>query len=126
MAHLNLHDEKKFHTVEIRDKTGQLKSFKIPIELTVAETERMLALYEEVDKLQDEPIQDESAQLRYFWEKMFGMATILFQHFQPEIDEQYLRENLTSHDVLTLSGFFQNNRYLKLKEQEDEKKALAD
>jgi hypothetical protein len=124
MAHLNLTD-KKYHTLTLRDKNGIEKEYKIPVELTVAETEAVLALYEEVDELMTAVVSDETSQFRFFWDKMFGMCTILFQHYQPEITETDLRNLLSTNDVLTLTNFFNSNRYLKVKE-ENEKKALAD
>ena len=129
MSHLNLHENKGWHTIEIKEENGTVKEFKIPVELTVADTENMLAMYDDIDKLQDEQIRDDgSAQLRLFWDKMFGMTLILFQKYQPEITELYLRKNLTSNDVLALTGFFSSNRYLKTQAENNDKakKAIAD
>lgn len=127
MSHLNLHESKGWHTVEIKESNGVIKEFKIPIELTVAETEEMLVMYDEIDRLQDELIRDDgSAQLRLFWDKMFAMVYILFKVYQPDITELYLRQNLTSNDVIALTGFFSSNRYLKTKAENEAGKAKAD
>lgn len=120
MSHLNLHESQRWHTVEIKETNGNVKEFKIPIELTVADTERMLAMYDEIDALQDEQIRDDgSAQLRLFKDKIFAMTLILFQVYQPDISERYLQDNLTYSDALTLTGFFQSNRFLKIKSENE-------
>lgn len=128
MSHLNLLD-KAWHTIEVKETTGESATFKIPVELNVAEQERILAIYDELDKLQDELTTDDgSAQLRLFWDKIFAMCMILFQHYQPEITESYLRLNLTSSDALAITNFFNSNRYMKTKMENEEqtKKAEAD
>ena len=127
MADLDLTQRRGWHTIELREtKTGKIKTFKIPQELNVAETEYILEIQEGIDKLQDERKSDDgSAQLRLFWDKIFAMAVVLFKHYQPDITEKYLRDNLSTGDILQLTGFFENKRYLIIKKEEERKKALA-
>lgn len=129
MAELDLTQRRGWHDIKIREtSSGKIKTFKIPQELTVAETEYYMELLEDIDKLQDERKSDDgSAQLHIFWDKTFAMALVLFKHYQPEITEKYLRENLSTGDMLELTGFFQNKRYLIIKkEEEGRKKVQAD
>jgi len=128
MGRLKLKGLDSYHTVEVM-VDGKWKEFKIPIELSVGETEEILELHEEVEKAQEELIrEDGSAQLRYVFEKMLAICFVLFKRYQPDTTIEFLQDNLTQNDIMTIAGYFQSNRYLQQKEQKggDEKKQQAD
>jgi hypothetical protein len=127
MSSLNLENDRGWHDIVIFDrKTSKETKYKIPVELTVFETERMLELSEQIDKIFNEQISnDGSAQFRLYSKKSTEMCTILFQHFQPQITSENIEKMLTFKDIAEITGFFQSNRYLKEKE-ESSKKTIAD
>lgn len=125
---LNLENDRGCHEIIVFDKNVNKETkYKIPVELTVFETEKMLELSEQLDKIFNEQISDDgSAQFRLYVKKTSEMCAILFQHFQPKITTEYVEKMLTIQQMLEITGFFQSNRFLKEKEDAESKKMIAD
>jgi len=109
MAHLP-YKERDYHTVDIRERWGKVKTYKIPHELTVEEVERLLEISERVQRLQESDLHESKAvqleTLKIFWTYIFAQVTILFQHHQPDITEKYLRKHLSDAEALKIVKFF--------------------
>jgi hypothetical protein len=116
--HLNPYKNRGWHTVEIRERWGRRKIYKIPHELTVEELERLLELNTKIERLSLEQVDDadfdaQEAGVKRFWNYLFAQVTIIFQHFHPDVTEEYLRKHLSDAVALEITNFFDNNRYYK-------------
>jgi hypothetical protein len=120
-----------YNTVTVNVGWGRKKRFKIPAELTVEETERLLELVAKVENLAKQEVAAENyyaqrAALKEFWGYLFAQATILFQHYHPEVTEQWLRKHLTQSEVVGITNFFEASRfYKKLDTQAKGKKKVS-
>jgi hypothetical protein len=118
--------DRAYHTLDIAMEKGIVKQFKIPAELTVSEIERLLEAQIKIDKLADEQVSDTgTAQLRLYWSYIYAQLEIIFRHFHPEVDADYLKLNLLPTDAIRILAFFSENRYIeKPVEETDSKKKL--
>lgn len=115
--------DRGYHTLDIF-LNGKTTTFKIPKELNVSEVERLLEAQIKIDKILTEQVIDGgSAQLRLYWGLIFSQLEIIFRHYQPEIEAEYLKEHLPPQDAIKILGFFSENRYVE-KEAGDVKKKL--
>lgn len=120
--------DRAYHTLDIKLANGTERTFKIPSELTVGELERILEAESKIEKLSAEQVTDSgSAQLREYWGHIFAQLEVIFRHYQPEIDAEFLRDNLLPADSMRILAFFIQNRYIANPEAEqgsDAKKKL--
>jgi hypothetical protein len=131
MRHLDLFKSRRYSTVKLSDG----KEYKLPNEYSVEEVERVFELREELETLEAvEVIGDGLAQAKRHTDLVFAQLEIMFQHYQPELTNDYLRKVITHGEALETIGFFQKYRHLALKEMREEdtadkaeskKKALA-
>lgn len=122
MSKLDIYAPRPYHVLEIAMEKGIKKTFKIPSELTIGEVERLLETQSKLDKLQDEQATDGgTAQLRLYWGYIYAQLEIIFRHYQPEVDADYLRENLLPKDAIAILNFFAENRYIDKEENSDDK-----
>lgn len=115
MPTLDLYKPRKFNSVKLFDKKSKtVKTYKIPSEFTVEEVERLLEIellrlkIEKTPASKDKSEQDK--QVEKFWQVTFDELEMLFQHFQPDMTAQDLRESLTYDDALELIGFYHKYR----------------
>lgn len=120
MPNLDIYKGRKFNTVTFGDKV-----FKIPLEYTVEEVERLLELDTKRKSVQDEVIENQEEQLKTFWELVFNQLEIIFQHYQPEMTVDDLRVIVSHNEALGILGFFDEYRN-KLKEQSESKETKED
>jgi len=118
MQTLDLYKTRK-HTII---KLGDGKDYKIPNEFLVEEVERLLELKKIQEKLENETVEEEKqeVQIKVFWNNIFAQLEIIFQHFQPEITEEYLKKHVTHNQALEMLGFFQKYRLLAMQEDQAE------
>lgn len=115
--------ERGYHVIDIAMEKGIVKTFKIPSELTVSEVERLLESQSKIEKLHSEQVVDNgTAQLRLYWEHIYAQLEIIFKHYQPEIDADYLKLNLLPSDAIRILAFFAENRYIDKPNSEDSAK----
>jgi len=113
MAHLP-YKERAYHTIEIAESWRKRRTLSIPYELTVEEVERLLELNERIDRLYEEEVADDPTKMlekvREYWGYVFNQVTILLQHCQPEITDEYCRNKLSEQDALRIIQFFDLHR----------------
>lgn len=127
MASLDLTTDRGFHEIEVSDYDGTVLKLKIPKELKVSEVERILDLQikaEEVAKQELSKLDEGVAQTRLFWEQIFSQLLIMFNVYQPELTQVKLRTLFSQQEALTIAGFFENKRFLKIGEDNAQKKTL--
>ena len=98
------------------------KDYKIPNEFLVEEVERLLELKKIQEKLESETVEEQkqNVQVEVFWNNIFAQLEIIFQHFQPDITEEYLKKHVTHNQALEMLGFFQKYRLLAMQETQAE------
>ncbi len=120
MHTLDLYKPRRFTEVKLSD--GQ--TYKIPNEYTVEEVERLLELKSEEENMKELPVGETKAiqeeQLKSFWNNIFSQLEIIFQSFQPDMNEAYLKNHVTHNEALEIVGFFQKYRALAVKQIIDE------
>lgn len=111
---LEITNDRGFHTIDIAMEKGELKQFKIPVELRVYEIERLLEAQHKLEKLEKESvIEDGTKQLRIYWGYIYAQLEVIFKHFHPEIEAEYLKLNLLPADAIKILAFFAQNRYIE-------------
>jgi hypothetical protein len=131
MQSLDLYKKRRYTSVKLSDGI----EYKIPNEYTVEEVERLLELKAKEEEIKaisvEEGTPEAEANLVLFWNNIFAQLEIIFQSFQPELNESYLRKHLTHNEALEIIGFFQEYRALTIKkitaeqpEEADSKKKL--
>lgn len=125
MSSLTLTD-RGFHEIEVFEDNILVRKLKIPKELKVADIERVLELQAEAESIAKEPLEEDGTeQTRLFWDKVFIILEVLVKTYQPEVTQANLRRWFTQSQALQIAGFFENNRFLKIKdEQSSQKKKL--
>lgn len=118
MSNLTITD-RGFHEIEVFEDGKFVRKLKIPKEFKVADIERVLELQAEAEDIVREKVSgDGSDQSRLFWDKVFIILEVLFRTYQPEVTQAELRRWFTYDQALQIAGFFENNRFLKTKEEE--------
>lgn len=118
MQTLDLYKTRKHTIIKLDDG----KDYKIPNEFLVEEVERLLELKSIQEKLESETVDEEKEkiQVETFWNNIFAQLEIIFQHFQPEVTEKYLKKHVTHNQALEMLGFFQKYRLLAMQEDQTE------
>ena len=114
MPTLDLYKDRKHSVIKLSDG----KEYKIPAEYTVEEVERLLELKIKQEEIEALPVEKgkKKEQLATFWANIFSQLEIIFQHYQPDIDESYLRKHVTHNEALEMIGFFQKYRTLAIEQ----------
>lgn len=122
---LELTNDRGYHQIDILVRTGELKQFKIPVELRVHEVERLLEAQHKLQTLHDQSLKgDGTDQLRMYWGYIYSQLEVIFKHYHPEIDISYLKDNIMQTDAVKILSFFAENRYIEKEEQDTSKKKL--
>ena len=114
MAILDLFKRRRFLTIKLNDGV----EYKIPNEYTVEEVERLLELKAKEKDIKSLKAgvtdEEQKEQLDIFWSNIFAQLEIIFQSYQPEINEAYLKKHVTHNEALEIVGFFQEYRALAI------------
>lgn len=119
MSTLDLYKKRRHTTVKLYDhKQGKTVEFKVPNEYTVEEVERLLEIQGKRHELELEELAEKeearNEQMQKFWHLIFDQLEVMFQHYQPEIDAEYLRGLMSTEEALEMLGWFQEHRQLRL------------
>lgn len=122
MANLDLFKGREPHKIKI-EVEGEEKEFKIPVEYTGEEAERILEHQVEIDKIakeeidEDAPTEKRNEKTKQYWNAIYKQLSILFQRYHPEMDVNQLKSILTYEDALKIIQFHAKNRFI---DNEDE------
>lgn len=121
METLRLYKDRRHKTVDI---DGDV--FKIPLEYTIEEAERLIELEVEQKELEKTPVDEisKTQSLEKFWFLVFAQIEIILQHYQPEITIEEIKKKLTHKQALDILGFFDKYRKNNEKSSDTKKKIL--
>lgn len=114
MPTLDLYKTREFSTIKLNDGN----EYKIPNEFTVEEVERLLEKRSVYEKIKNEEVIEgqEEIQKKRFFDSAFNQLVILFEHYQPEITVEKLKDLLTPNEALEILNFFDEYRHLAVQE----------
>jgi len=117
MPHLDLYKTREHSTVKLEDG----KTYKIPNEFTVEELERLYEKRQAFEAIKSEPVDDDKVeeQTERLYQAAFAQLEIVFQHYQPDITADELRQLLTPSEALEILGFFDEYRHATVSEYQD-------
>lgn len=117
MQTLNLYKDRQPYIVNLELK-GKVKSFKIPNELTIEESERLLEAelqIAELSKQQVENKKDEDEKLEQYFGSLYQYLLILFSKYQSEIETvEDIKKMMTQQEAIRVLEFFKKKRFLHL------------
>lgn len=115
METLDLYKERRPYTVILEVKGGK-KTFKIPTELTVEESERMLEAEIRVNALAKQEVEEETSEevLDRYFNNLLEYILVLLEHYQPDLTMEKLKKMLTRAEVVRIFEFFKKQRFLTL------------
>lgn len=117
MEILDLYKKRKPYTVII-DLKGKKTTFKIPTELTVEESERLIEseiLIEALSKQEtSEDKKEVKAQVNEYIHSLLEYILVLLQHYQPETTMESLKSMVTAPEAIRIFEFFKKQRFLHL------------
>lgn len=109
MATLDLFKKRQPHTVYI-EIDGQKQGFKLPTQYTVEEVERLLEIQVEKETLLKSEVDADSIEatraVQQFWEAIYDQLLILFNHYQPEIERDFLLKHVPQEHAVEIIAFF--------------------
>jgi len=110
---LNLFKERATHTI-ILGVDGKSKEFKLPMEYTVEEAERIQELQVKIDQQANIEIEKGTPEAVkgeiLFWDYIFIQLLVLFNRYQPELKLADLKKILTRDEGVKIIKFFIENR----------------
>ena len=113
MATLNLFKERAVHTITL-GVDGKAKDFKLPMEYTVEEAERVQELQVQIDKQSKVKVTEGTSeavkQEIIFWDYVFSQLLVLFNRYQPDLKLPDLKKILTRDESTQIIKFFIENR----------------
>lgn len=118
METLDLFKDRRFYEVVLQVKGNKKKKYKIPCELTVEETERLME--QEVilsQRFKAEVSEDKTEQdqkLQEYFETVFEIISIMFSRYQPEMTPEKMKSLLTEKEAGKVLQFFKEKRFLQL------------
>jgi len=116
METLDLYKDRRPYTVILEVKGGK-KTFKIPTELTVEESERLLEAEIRISALSKEEVEagkEAERQLDVYFALLKEYILILLQHYQPKLEMDDLNKMLSRAEIVKIFEFFKKQRFLKL------------
>lgn len=130
MQTLNLYKDRQPYTVNLELK-GKIKTFKIPNELTIEESERLIEAEIQIAELSKQEVQnkkDGEEKLEEYFKSLYQYLLILFSKYQPEIETtEDIKKMMTQQEAIRVLEFFKKKRLLHLlglDEEETKKKRL--
>jgi len=123
MQTLNLYKDRQPYIVNLELK-GKMKAFKIPNELTIEESERLLEAEIQIAELSKQEVndkKDEEEKLEQYFGNLYQYILILFSKYQPEIETvEDIKKMMTQQEAIRVLEFFKKKRLLHLLGLDDE------
>jgi len=123
MQTLNLYKDRQPYIVNIELK-GKAKTFKIPNELTIEESERLLEAELQIAELSKQEVankKDGEEKLDQYFSGVYQYLLILFSKYQPEIETaEDIKKMMTQAEAIRVIEFFKKKRFLHLLGLDDE------
>lgn len=97
------------------DIKGKKTTFKIPTELTVEESERLLEAEIRANALAKEEAgeKDEAEKkLEHYFNNLLEYILILIGHYQPEMTMEEMKKALTQAEIIKIFDFFRKQRFI--------------
>ena len=116
MDTLDLYKDRQPYEVILEVKGGK-KTYKIPTELTIEETERILEVELRINATAKEEIEnkkDEKIKLDRYFSFLLEYILILLQHYQHEITLDDLKKTISRAEAIRIFEFFKKQRFLNL------------
>lgn len=117
MQTLNLYKDRQPYEVELKLK-GKLRTFKIPNELTIEESERLMEAEIQLKELAKQEVNDktdEEKKLDQYFKVLYQYLLILFNKHQPEIEKvEHVKQMMTQQEAVSVLEFFKKKRFLHL------------
>lgn len=109
MAILDLFKRRQPHTIYLEiDK--KKKAFLIPTQFTVEEVEHILEIQAEKEELVRQSVDEDSIEsvqaIEKFFDSIYTQLLVLFNHYQPEIDKEFLLKHVGREEAVEIIGFF--------------------
>jgi len=123
MQTLNLYKDRQPYTVNLELK-GKMKTFKIPNELTIQESERLMEAEIQISELSKQEVankKDGEEKLDQYFSGVYQYLLILFSKYQPEIETaEDIKKMMTQAEAIRVIEFFKKKRFLHLLGLDDE------
>ncbi len=115
MKTLDLYKERRPYDV-ILSIGGKKETYKIPTELTVEESERLLEYEIVIKKMTKEEVDEIEAneKVDQYIDFLLDYILILLEHYQPELSKEKLKKMLTKPEVIRIFEFFKTQRFVHL------------
>jgi hypothetical protein len=111
---LDLYKSRQPYEVILEVK-GKKKSFKIPSELTVEESERLLESEIKIKMMVNEKVSDDAEKkLEIYFGTLIDYMLVLLQHYQPEITADKIKKMMSRSDLEKVFEFFKQQRYIHI------------
>lgn len=123
MQTLNLYKDRQPYIVNLELK-GKMKTFKIPNELTIQESERLMEAEIQISELSKQEVankKDGEEKLDQYFSGVYQYLLILFSKYQPEIETaEDIKKLMTQAEAIRVIEFFKKKRFLHLLGLDDE------
>ncbi len=123
MQTLNLYKDRQPYIVNLELK-GKKKSFKIPNELTIEESERLLEAEIQIAELSKQQVEnkaDEEEKINAYFNSLYQYLLILFSKYQPEFERvEDVKKIMTHQEAIRILEFFKKKRFVHLLGLDDE------
>jgi hypothetical protein len=116
METLNLFKDRHPYEI-ITELKGKKKTFKIPNELTIEESERLLEAEIQIMSLSKQEIgdkKDEEEKIKQYFNNLYQYLLVLFNRYQPEITLSDLKGMMSQAEAIRILEFFKSKRFLHL------------
>lgn len=117
MQTLNLYKDRQPYIVNLELK-GKMKTFKIPNELTIQESERLMEAEIQISELSKQEVEnkkDGEEKLDQYFNGVYQYLLILFSKYQPEIETaEDIKKMMTQAEAIRVIEFFKKKRFLHL------------
>lgn len=132
METLDLFKGRRNYEVILQVKGNKKLKCKIPCELTVEETERLMEqeviLSQRFKAEVSEEKTEQDQKLQEYFETVFEIISIMFSRYQPEMTPEKMKSLLTEKEAVKVLQFFKEKRFLQLlglaEEEKEAKKKL--
>jgi len=128
MAILDLFKKRQPHIIYL-DVNGEKRAYKIPVQYTVEEVERILEIQVKIDDLKATEVevnsQDQIEMFKKFWDHIYSQLLILFNHYQPDIELDFLKNHVDKEDALDIIAFHTAEHLSNVEEEAKRSKKKA-
>lgn len=114
MQTLNLYKDRRPYDI-ILDVRGKQKTFKIPTEITVEESERLLETEIKIKKLfgQEVDTKNKQEKIDEYFDTLLEYILVLLEHYQ-DITKEELKKMMSQAEIIRVFEFFKQQRFLHI------------